>query len=55
MFKIKQTPSFHWPVEVQVAGDGGKFERQSFDALFRRKTDTQDPGAAQAHRARRAD
>lgn len=41
MFKIKQTPEFFWPVEVQVAGDGGKYERQSFDALFRRKSDTQ--------------
>ena len=35
MFKIKQTASFYWPVEIHVAQDG-RHEKQSFDAEFRR-------------------
>lgn len=36
MFKLKQSDTFFWPVEVQVPGDGGKFEKQTFDAQFKR-------------------
>lgn len=36
MFKLKQTDTFFWPVEVQIPGDGGKFDKQTFDAQFKR-------------------
>lgn len=36
MFKIKQTPTFFWPVEVLIPTDGGKFDKQTFDAEFKR-------------------
>lgn len=36
MFKIKQTPTFFWPVEVLVPADGGKFDKHTFDAEFKR-------------------
>ncbi|MCE2910212.1 MAG: hypothetical protein LW712_15445 [Burkholderiaceae bacterium] len=36
MFKIKQSATFLWPVEVMVAGDGGKFTKETFDAEFER-------------------
>ena len=37
-FTLDQTDSYSWPVELEVAGDGGKFERHSFDIRFRRLT-----------------
>lgn len=38
MFKLKQSASFFWPVSVNVPGDGGKFEKQTFDVEFKRAT-----------------
>ena len=38
MFKLKQTPTFKWPVEVNIATDGGKFVKETFDAEFKRVT-----------------
>ena len=36
MFKINQSASFFWPVTVNIPGDGGKFEKHTFDAEFKR-------------------
>lgn len=35
MFKIKQTSTFYWPVEINVVQDC-QHEKQGFDAEFRR-------------------
>jgi hypothetical protein len=40
MFKLNQSATFYWPVEVQVPVDGGKFEKQTFDAQFKRVSQT---------------
>ena len=31
-----QTPAYWWPVVVEFAADGGKFEKEGFDAEFKR-------------------
>ena len=31
-----QTPTFRWPVVVEFPVDGGKFDRETFDAEFKR-------------------
>ena len=31
-----QTPAYWWPVVVEFASDGGKFEKETFDAEFKR-------------------
>lgn len=31
-----QTPAYWWPVVVEFASDGGKFEKEGFDAEFKR-------------------
>lgn len=36
MFIVSKSASYHWPVSVSVPKDGGKFERQTFDAQFKR-------------------
>ncbi len=36
MFKLKQSNSYTWPVEVFLPGDGGKFIKETFDAEFKR-------------------
>jgi hypothetical protein len=36
MFVISQKTSYTWPVTVEFPIDGGKTERQTFDAEFRR-------------------
>ena len=36
MFKLDQSESFSWPVEVLIAGDGGKFNKAAFDVEFKR-------------------
>lgn len=36
MFVISQKSSYTWPVSVEFPTDGGKTERQSFDAEFKR-------------------
>lgn len=35
-FVIKQSASYVWPVAVEFPGDGGKIVRQTFDAEFKR-------------------
>lgn len=41
MFKLQQSTTFTWPVEFNLPTDGGKFEKQTFDATFRRQTSDQ--------------
>lgn len=36
MFVIKQSPTFKWPVAVELPADGGKTQRHTFDAEFKR-------------------
>jgi len=36
MFKLNQSESFSWPVEVMIAGNGGKFTKETFDVEFKR-------------------
>lgn len=36
MFKLSQSNSYYWPVTVEMPADGGKFEKHTFDAEFRR-------------------
>lgn len=40
MFKIVQNPTYSWPVTVELPTDGGKTEKATFDAEFRRLTQT---------------
>lgn len=35
-FAIKQTASYSWPVTLELPADGGRFEKHTFDAEFRR-------------------
>jgi len=35
-FVLKKTASYKWPVKVEVPVDGGKFESQTFDAVFKK-------------------
>lgn len=35
-FVLKQSPTYKWPVSFRVPTDGGKYEKQSFDAEFKR-------------------
>lgn len=41
MFVLSQSNSYKWPVSVEFPVDGGKFEKQTFDAEFKRMTQTQ--------------
>ena len=36
MFVLSQSDSYTWPVTVEFPIDGGRFDKQSFDAEFRR-------------------
>lgn len=38
MFKIVQNPTYTWPVTVEFPSDGGRTEKSSFDAEFKRIT-----------------
>ena len=38
MFKIVTTPTYTWPVTVELPTDGGKTEKATFDAEFKRLT-----------------
>lgn len=38
MFKITQQPTYSWPVTVELPTDGGKVEKATFDAEFKRLT-----------------
>lgn len=40
MFKIVQNATYTWPVTVELPTDGGKTEKQTFDAEFKRLTQT---------------
>ena len=35
-FVLKQSSSYKWPVSFKLPVDGGKFEKQTFDAEFKR-------------------
>jgi hypothetical protein len=35
-FVLKKTASYKWPVTVETPIDGGKFEKQAFDAVFKK-------------------
>lgn len=35
-FVLKQSASYKWPVSVKLPADGGKFDKQTFDAEFKR-------------------
>jgi len=35
-FVLKQSDSYSWPVSIKLPADGGKRERQTFDAEFKR-------------------
>ncbi len=36
MFVITQSTTYKWPVDIEVPVDGGKFDKQTFDAEFKR-------------------
>lgn len=36
MFVLSQSESYTWPVTVEFPVDGGRFDKQTFDAEFRR-------------------
>jgi len=38
MFKIVQNPTYTWPVTLEIPTDGGKTEKATFDAEFKRLT-----------------
>lgn len=38
MFKLSQSATFSWPVEFNLPIEGGRFEKQTFDATFTRKS-----------------
>ena len=40
MFVISQSTTYTWPVTVEFPANGGKTERQSFDAEFKRVSQT---------------
>lgn len=40
MFKIVTSPTYTWPVVVELPTDGGKTEKATFDAEFKRLTQT---------------
>lgn len=40
MFKIVTSPTYTWPVTVELPADGGKTEKATFDAEFKRLTQT---------------
>lgn len=35
-FVLKKNASYKWPVKVETPVDGGKFEKQTFDAIFKK-------------------
>ena len=41
MFNLSQSATFWWPVTVMLPKDGGGFDKATFDAEFRRKSDTE--------------
>jgi hypothetical protein len=41
MFKLNNSGTYTWPVIIKSAIDGGKYEEQSFNAVFRRISQTE--------------
>lgn len=41
MFIVTQSSAYKWPVKVQIAVDGGRFNEQTFDAEFKRLSQTE--------------
>ena len=35
-FVLKKVASYKWPIKVEIPVDGGKFETQTFDAIFKK-------------------
>lgn len=35
-FVLKQTDRYSWPVQIEIPVDGGRHDRQTFDAEFKR-------------------
>jgi hypothetical protein len=35
-FVLKKVASYKWPVTVETPVDGGKFQKQTFDAIFKK-------------------
>lgn len=40
MFKLAQSSSYKWAVKIELPVDGGKFEKATFDAEFKRLSQT---------------
>lgn len=40
MFTLAQSDSYSWPIEVEFPVDGGKTEKQTFDARIKRLSQT---------------
>lgn len=40
MFKLAQSTSYKWSVKIELPVDGGKFEKATFDAEFKRISQT---------------
>jgi hypothetical protein len=40
MFKIAHSAEYTWPVTVEIPTDGGRSEKSTFDAKFKRLTQT---------------
>jgi len=41
MFILDQSESYYWPVVVEVAQSGGRYEKHSFECLFKRISDAE--------------
>jgi hypothetical protein len=39
-FVLKQSDNYSWPVTVEIPIDGGRFEKHTFDAQFKRLSQT---------------
>lgn len=39
-FTITQSDAYFWPVTIEIPIDGGRFEKHTFDAQFKRLTQT---------------
>jgi len=39
-FTLNQNNSYKWPVKIDIPVDGGKYEKHTFDAEFKRVTQT---------------
>ena len=39
MFKLNQSTTYTWPVSVNIPTNGGQYDKQTFDGVFKRITD----------------